>query len=205
MARDRKSISREQLTGAQDRFVQAWGQMGPAWGISRTMAEVHALLYIAGRPMNTDEVMDRLRISRGNASMSLRSLVEWAVVSRVHKRGDRKEYFEAEQDVWTMARAILRERLRRELHPTLAALYEIRDATGETTPLKRSAAVAGTISASGPSRPDAEPTTDEISSHNLRLDSLLQLVQTIDRLAERFVGSEGKGLRVAASVLAKII
>src|SRR5690242_11423138 len=97
------------LVRAQDEFVAAWGKMGAAWGISRTMAEVHALLYITGRPMNTDEVMERLQISRGNASMSVRALVDWGVVERTHKRGDRKEYFLAEQDVWTMFRAILRE------------------------------------------------------------------------------------------------
>ncbi len=71
---------------AQDRFIAAWGQMAGAWGISRTMAEVHALLYITGESLNTDEVMDRLQISRGNASMSLRSLLDWGIVERAHRR-----------------------------------------------------------------------------------------------------------------------
>lgn len=184
----REGMTAEQLLKAQDDFVSAWGQMGTSWGISRTMAEVHALLYIGGRAMNTDEVMERLRISRGNASMSLRSLVEWGIVQRVHKRGDRKEYFEAEQDVWALARTIIRERLRREILPMLATLYEIRDQTGEAAP-----ATGGTV--------DAEA----IAAHNQRLDQLLSLVQTIDKLGERFVGSEGKGLKLAASVLSKVI
>lgn len=188
-------ISAAQLVQAQDEFVAAWGQMGTSWGISRTMAEVHALLYISGRAMNTDEIMERLRISRGNASMSLRSLVEWGIVQRVHKRGDRKEYFEAEQDVWALARTIIRERLRREILPMLATLYEIRDQTGE--------AAAGASAAAAASAEQVP--AEDVAAHNQRLDQLLELVQTIDRLGERFVGSEGKGLRLAASVLSKVI
>ena len=134
--------------------------------------------------------MERLRISRGNASMSLRSLVEWGIIERIHKRGDRKEYFQAEQDVWAIARTIIRERLRREILPVLATLYEIRDQTGEN------ASEEATDSAAAP---------ETIAAHNERLDRLLELVQTIDKLGERFVGSEGKGLRLAATVLSKVI
>lgn len=190
------TVTQPELLAAQDRFIGAWGQMGSSWGISRTMAEVHALLYITGRPLNTDEIMERLSISRGNASMSLRSLVEWGIVSRVHKRGDRKEYFQAELDVWTMARTITRERLRREILPVLATLYEIRDTTGEAA----KSALHAPVPVTGETVPPAE-----IASHNQRLDELLALVQTIDRLGERFVGSEGKGLQLAASVLSKIM
>jgi DNA-binding transcriptional regulator GbsR (MarR family) len=190
-----KAIPQSRLTDAQEQFVQAWGQMGPSWGISRTMAEVHALLYVTGRELNTDEVMDRLRISRGNASMSLRALVEWGLVSRVHKRGDRKEYFQADQDVWSIARTIIRERMRREILPLLTTLYDIRDSTGEhAEPSKTPAA---------PPTAPADPA--EVERHNARLDDLLHLVQTIDRLAERFVGSEGKGLKLAATVLSKVV
>jgi len=167
------------LTRAQDDFVAAWGKMGSAWGISRTMAEAHALLYITGEPMCTDEIMDRLQISRGNASMSLRALVDWGVVSRTHRRGDRKEYFVAEQDVWAMFRAIVRERMRREVAPLLASLYEIRDLTPD---------------ARGPS----------IAEHNRRLDAMLGFLRTADRLSQRFVSPAGQGLRLAASVLNKV-
>lgn len=210
MPRKPASISRARLTGAQDRFVQAWGQLGPSWGISRTMAEAHALLYICARPLNTDEVMDRLRISRGNASMTLRALVEWGIVSRVHKPGDRKEYFAAEQDVWSLARQIIRERLRREILPALASLHEIRDATRPESDLDSdstsASGVVGQISARPPtSHSHLTPTPQELDAHNQRIDALLELVTTLDRLAERFVGSEGKGLRVAASLLSKII
>src|SRR5690606_4668160 len=95
--RSPRPITPDDLTAAQDAFIASWGQMGSTWGISRTMAEIFALLYIIGAPLNTDEVMDRLRISRGNASMSLRALLDWGIVFKVHKRGDRKEYFEAQQ------------------------------------------------------------------------------------------------------------
>src|SRR3954468_17516468 len=121
------------LLEAQDRFIAAWGQMGSAWGISRTMAEVHALLYITSEPMCTDDIMERLQISRGNASMSLRALLDWGVVYRSHKRGDRKEYFQAEEDVWAMFRAIVRQRMKREVDPLLASLFEIRDMTESGT------------------------------------------------------------------------
>ena len=180
MAETRKHVGEAELATAQAQFVTAWGQMGPSWGISRTMAEIHALLYITGRPLNTDEIMERLSISRGNASMSLRSLVEWGIISRVHKKGDRKEYFEADQDVWAMSRKVIRERLRRELHPVLTALYEVREATQNSQP------------------------STLVQEHNKRLDELLDLVQTIDRLGERFVGSEGRGLKLAASLLSRM-
>lgn len=168
------------LSQAQDRLIAAWGQMGSTWGISRTMAEIHALLYIAGRPMFADEVMERLKISRGNASMSLRALVDWGVVAKVHKRGDRKEYFHAEGDVWAMVRSIIRERLRREVTPVLASLYDIRELTPGT--------------GSG----DAA-----VVEHNRRVDALVALVQLIDRVGEKFVGIEAEALKAAAEALSE--
>lgn len=171
---------------AQDRFVAAWGQMGSVWGISRTMAEVHALLYITDEPMCTDEVMDRLQISRGNASMSLRALVDWGIVVRSHRRGDRKEYFRAEQDVWAMARAIVRERLKREVDPLLANLYEIRDLTRKTPKSGKKAAGAA---------------PDQIDMHHKRLDELVELLLTLQRVSQTFVGPAGRGLQFAASIL----
>ena len=160
---------------AQDRFIAAWGQMGSAWGISRTMAEVHALLYITGEPMCTDDVMARLQISRGNASMSVRALLEWGLVARSHKRGDRKEYFEAEGDVWTMFRAIVRGRLKREVDPLLASLYEIRDMTGRTG--------------------------EGVVEHNQRLENMVAFIERVNRLGVQFTGSAGVGMFAAASIL----
>ncbi len=193
-------VSTAQLAAAQEQFVQAWGQMGPSWGVSRTMAEVHALLYITGDPLNTDDVMDKLRISRGNASMSLRALVEWGLIERIHLRGDRKEYFRADADAWSMARAVIRERLRREILPLLASLYDIRDQTGEHAD---AAIIAAASKANSDPTPPASP--DAIRTHNERLDAMVSLMQTVDRLGERFVGSEGKGLKLAATLLSKVI
>ncbi len=178
-----------QLNEAQDRFVAVWGQMGSAWGISRTMAEVYALLYISGDPLNTDDIMDRLRISRGNASMSLRALLEWGIVQRSHKRGDRKEYFQAEQDVWAMFRAIVRERMKREVDPLLASLYEIRDLVDRPAPRKGRA-------------PDAEPELDQaVADHTRRLDAMVDFLATLESLSARFISPSGPGLQLAATLL----
>jgi len=174
---------RDAILLAQDRFIEAFGRMAGAWGISRTMAEVQALLYITGGPMCTDDVMERLQISRGNASMSLRALMDWGVVVRTHKRGDRKEYFQAESDVWAMFRAIVRERTTREVDPLLADMHEIRDLTG----VERAGA-----------RRTRSP---EITEHNKRLDAMLDFFQTLERVAHRFVSPAGTGLRLAASLL----
>src|SRR5437764_13292383 len=94
--------AQQQLRTAQDLFIRRWGEMGQTWGINRTMAEIHALCYIVGQPLCTDDVMERLHISRGNASMSLRALCDWGIVRRLHKRVDRREYFEAFSDVRQM-------------------------------------------------------------------------------------------------------
>lgn len=175
---------------AQDAFIAAWGQMAGAWGISRTMAEAHALLFVTGRALNTDEVMERLQISRGNASMSLRALLEWGIVSKAHKRGDRKEYFQAEQDVWAMFRAIVRERLKREVEPLIAQLHEIRDLTG----IKQESAKQKGKSAAA----------TDLAEHNARLDELVDFFVTVDQLGQRFASPQGRGLRVAAKMLAKV-
>lgn len=170
-----------QLLEAQDRFIASWGRMGSVWGISRTMAEVHALLYITGEPMCTDEIMDRLRVSRGNVSMSVRSLLEWAVVEKVRQPGDRKEYYQAEQDVWSMLRAIARERIKREVDPLLDALDEI----GELSPQV------------GSNSPE-----DVIALHH-RLDEVREGFGLITTLTHKFAGPRGAGLQTAAKLLAK--
>ncbi len=103
-------------------FIRRWGEMAASWGISRTMAEIHALLYLAAEPLCTDDVMDHLSVSRGSASMNLRELVNWGLIRRIHRRGDRKEYFEAEKDVWQMFETIVRERRRREIQPIVETI-----------------------------------------------------------------------------------
>src|SRR5688572_13252609 len=182
--RDAEAVGKT-LREARDRFIALWGQMASNWGIPRTMAEVHAVLFIAGEPMNTDDVMQALGISRGNASMTLRSLQEWGIVSRAHIRGDRKEYFQAEQDIWKLFRTILRERKKREIDPLLEALRECRDLTA-TTQSTRKIGPEGVV----------------VQAHNVRLDSMLAFIEMIDSISQRLIAS-GKGLEIAAKLLAR--
>ena len=120
------------LRTSQDLFIRRWGEMGQTWGINRTMAEIHALLYITGQPQCTDDVMERLNISRGNASMSLRALCDWGIIRRLHKRGERREYFESLSDVWEMFSIIAAERKRREMDPVLETIKQCRRMLDET-------------------------------------------------------------------------
>lgn len=118
-----------ELRAAQDEFVSQWGAIGSAWGINRTMAQIHALLITTIRPLSTDEVMQELKISRGNAHANLRDLVSWGLVRSVVRKGERKEYFEAEKDVWKMFCIVGRERRRRELLPAMDVLKQCADRT----------------------------------------------------------------------------
>ncbi len=127
------------LTAARDEFVAQWGAMGSAWGINRTMAQIHALLITTPGAMTTDEIMDDLKVSRGNAHGNLRELVSWGLVRSVIRKGERKEYFEAEKDVWKMFCIVMRERSRRELRPAMTVL---RDCAARTRSLKGPAAAA---------------------------------------------------------------
>ncbi len=119
----------EALEAARERFISQWGAMGSAWGINRTMAQIHALLLSKLDPQTTDEVMEELKISRGNANTNLRDLVGWGLVRSIYFKGDRKEYFEAETDIWKMFCIIARERKRRELEPAVSVLQFCRDHT----------------------------------------------------------------------------
>src|ERR1051325_888410 len=124
-ARDDQSALRD----ARDQFVTQWGAIGSAWGINRTMAQIHALLITTPASLTTDEVMEELKISRGNAHSNLRDLVSWGLVKSVVRKGERKEYFEAEKDVWKMFCIVMRERRRRELRPAMDVLRECAERT----------------------------------------------------------------------------
>lgn len=112
---------------ARKRLIEAWGILGSSWGINRTMAQVHALLLIAAEPLSADEVMDELNISRGNANMSIRALIDWGLAYKHHKAGERREYFTAEKDMWKVAMSIIKERQKREIAPILQILKEVKD------------------------------------------------------------------------------
>jgi DNA-binding transcriptional regulator GbsR (MarR family) len=116
-----------QLDEAKTRFIQAWGTLGSNWGINRTMSQVHALLLLAEEPLATDTIMEELQISRGNANMNIRALLEWGLIFKHIKQGDRKEYFFAEKQISKVAKQIAKERRRRELQPVLDTLSQIKD------------------------------------------------------------------------------
>lgn len=118
------------LDEAKGNFIQAWGTLGSQWGISRTMAQLHALLLLEPEPISADEVMEKLQISRGNTNQNMRALMDWGLVYKQYKPGERKEYFVAEKDVWKMSRQIMRERRKRELEPVLDVLHEARNVEG---------------------------------------------------------------------------
>ena len=113
---------RAELEAAREEFVSQWGALGKAWGINPTMAQIHALLMTSSEPLSTDQVMEKLRISRGNAHGNLRDLIGWGLIHSVIRPGERKELFEAEKDVWKMFCLVARERRRREIEPGLNLL-----------------------------------------------------------------------------------
>lgn len=117
---------------SQERFVEAWGAMGALWGVNRSVARVHALLMASETPISLDEISDRLQISKGNASMSLRELRAWGVVRTAPLAADRRDYYVTEPDVWTMFFRILLERKRREFDPALQAVRGLLDEPGAT-------------------------------------------------------------------------
>jgi DNA-binding transcriptional regulator GbsR (MarR family) len=117
-------MNNDPLDQTKTKFIQCWGQMGSCWGINKTMAQIHALLMVSEKPLSTDEVMEELGISRGNANMNLRDLVGWGLVRRSIQKGDRHEYFQSEKDVWKMFCIISRERKKREIEPVISILEE---------------------------------------------------------------------------------
>lgn len=110
---------------AKEKYIQAWGTLGSSWGINKAMAQIHALLLVSPHPLSTEEIMEELQISRGNANMNVRALVDWGLIYKTYKSGDRKEYFISEKDMWSVAKQVIRERRKRELEPALKMLDEV--------------------------------------------------------------------------------
>jgi DNA-binding transcriptional regulator GbsR (MarR family) len=182
---DRSSAAQQQLRTAQDLFIRRWGEMGQTWGINRTMGEIHALLYITALPLCTDDVMDRLHISRGNASMSLRALCDWGIIRRLHKRGERREYFESLSDVWEIFSIIAAERKRREMDPVLETIKQCHRMLEEGA-LGKSAAKQ-----------------EEIQLTRQRLASMEEFMEVTNKIFQQFVGNAKSGLTKVAKVLLK--
>src|SRR5690349_7040724 len=114
----------KKLSPVQQKFILHWGKMGTQWGINRTVAQIHALLYLSPRPLNAEEIAETLSVARSNVSNSLKELQGWGIVRIVHVMGDRRDHFESLKDVWEMFRTILDERKKRETDPTLHLLRE---------------------------------------------------------------------------------
>ena len=113
------------LSPTFSRFVLHWGEMGARWGVNRTVAQIHALLYLTGRPMHADELCEALVVARSNVSTSLRELQNWGLVRLVHLSDDRRDHYETSTHVWELMRTIVRERQRGEIAPTIGVLHEL--------------------------------------------------------------------------------
>ena len=122
--KDKDLPKKSGLAGTRTEFITQWGALGSQWGINRTMAQIHALLMTAPGPMSTDEVMEELKISRGNAHTNIKELIAWGLLRSIVRIGERKEYFEAEKDVWKIFTMVAKERKRRELDPALEVLRQ---------------------------------------------------------------------------------
>jgi HTH-type transcriptional regulator, glycine betaine synthesis regulator len=175
----------QQLRSAQELFIRRWGEMGQTWGINRTMAEIHALLYVTGQPLSTDDVMERLYISRGNASMSLRALCDWGIIRKVHKRGERREYYESLSDVWEIFSIIAAERKRREMDPVLETIRQCRQMLD-----------AASLGKSAARQPD-------VSLTRQRLEGMEEFMAVTNRIFQQFVGNARAGLSRVARLLLK--
>lgn len=171
------------LEEVEDHFVDLWDTMSSLWGISPTMARIHGVLYITGSALTMDDIMARLAISRGNVSMNLSKLVEWGLVRRVHKRGDRRDYYESLRDVWEMFTLVAAQRKRREIDPILSTLRRCKD---ELSPESLGSAAN-------------EPVMKERAQ---RINDLLSFLSLMDSLAQRFFESH-RSLREAVEILAK--
>ena len=113
------------LSNTASRFVLHWGEMGTRWGVNRTVAQIHALLFNLGRPMHAEEITDTLGVARSNVSTSLRELQGWKLIKLVHLPGDRRDHYETSTQVWELLRTVVRERQQREIAPTIAVLGEL--------------------------------------------------------------------------------
>ncbi|MCS7014678.1 MAG: MarR family transcriptional regulator [Gemmatales bacterium] len=169
------------LAEVEQQFVELWGDMSSWWGVSRTMAEIHGLLYITGEALSAEEIQRRLGISRGNVSMNIRTLVEWGLVRRVRKRGDRRDYFQSVTDVWEMFTVLAAQRKRREIDPVLRTLEHCRE--------RLSTESLGDAAQDPKARQRLE-----------RIENLLTFLRLLEQLAEKFVNSQ-RGLQAAVQRL----
>jgi DNA-binding transcriptional regulator GbsR (MarR family) len=167
------------LTPVAQKFILHWGEMGTKWGINRTVAQVHALLFLAPKPVPADEIAETLSVARSNVSTSLRELQGWGIVRVVHVLGDRRDHFETSKDVWEIFRIVSEERKRREIDPTLRVLNEC------VEELK--------------SNPQSDVYTRE------RLESMLEFLTTMTGLCEEVLRMPVSALKGVGKLRGKVI
>ncbi|MEM1320944.1 MAG: transcriptional regulator [Bacteroidota bacterium] len=119
------------LDEGKEKFIQSWGTLGTSWGINRTMAQIHALLLVTPQALSAEQIRCSLKISMGNANMNIRALLDWGLVHKQLKAGDRKEYFIAEKDMWEVVKSVIVHRKKKELEPMLKVLDEISSVESE--------------------------------------------------------------------------
>ena len=133
----------KKLSPVQQKFVLHWGEMGTRWGINRTVAQIHALLFLAPKPLNAEDIASTLNVARSNVSTSLRELQNWQLVQATHQMGDRRDFFTTSHDVWQLFLTVVEQRVEREIEPTIAALARLRtEARAEKQP-ELAARIAG--------------------------------------------------------------
>ena len=171
------------LERVEQEFVSLWRNMSALWGISPTMAQIHGLLFITGESLSMDDIMARLEIARSNVSMNLPMLIEWGLVRRAHRKGDRREYYEALTDVWEMFSLVAAQRKRREIDPMLNTLRQCSARLSPESLGEQAAAEA-------------------VTARRRRVDALLSFLALVDGLAQKFFESN-KSLRTAVDLLAE--
>jgi len=119
------------LEEGKKQFIESWGTLGSSWGVTRTMAQIHALLLISPEPLCAEDIMEELQVSRGNANMNIRMLIDWGLVHKRLKSGERKEFFMAEKDMWEVVKNIIIQRKKKELEPMLRVLDELSGVEGK--------------------------------------------------------------------------
>jgi DNA-binding transcriptional regulator GbsR (MarR family) len=154
-----------ELNEAKNKFIQAWGTLGSNWGINKAMAQIHALLLLAAEPLSAEDIMQELQMSRGNVNMNLRALMDWGIVKKDFKVGERKEYFSTGKDVWELAKQVSRERRRREIEPILNVLQSIQTVSGDN---KKAVA-------------EFKKTTNDLLNFSLKVDSIIDKFSKSDQ------------------------
>jgi len=190
MAEERTSTGKsETVQELEDRFIENWGEISALWGVPRTIGRIHALLYLTGAPVHMEAISKRLQISHGNCSTSLRDLLAWGVIRRVHVPGERKAYYESEPDPWTWFHSCISERRRREIKPLQDSLHDVRDYAKQ---LHAEADSEGKAELAG--------TSDRVERFTKFIDEFMMLV---DAFLAAGHGPLGKALRTVAKAMPK--